>query len=140
MSLARFCRKPVALVLPEQSCAEAAEAMRDRHVGSLVVVREDLRPVGILTDRDIVTRVVAQRRDPAAVSVGEVMTSDVALARVDSRLEEAVLTMRQRGVRRLPIVDGQGRVAGVVALDDILVLLSAELDLAAAAVRENAGP
>ncbi|MCI0571669.1 MAG: CBS domain-containing protein [Myxococcaceae bacterium] len=140
MSLARFCRKPVALVLPEQSAAEAAEAMRDRHVGALVVVREDLRPVGIVTDRDIVTRVVAERKDPAAVPVADVMSRDVALARTNDRLDEAVFLMRKRGVRRLPIVDEQGCVAGVVALDDILVLLSAELDLAAAAVRENLGP
>lgn len=140
MSLARFCRKTVAIIQPTQSVAEAAEAMRDRHVGALVVVQGELRPVGMLTDRDIVTRVVAERKDPKAVSVGEVMSPEPAIAHVDDTLDRALFTLREQGVRRLPIVDEQGRVAGLVSLDDVLVLLSGELDQAAAAVRDNQGP
>lgn len=140
MSLARFCRKTVAIIQPSQSIAEAAEAMRDRHVGALVVVQDDLKPVGILTDRDIVTRVVSARKDATAVSVSEVMTSEPVTARVDDTLDRTLFSMRQQGVRRLPIVDAQGRVVGLISLDDVLVLLSAELDQTAAAVRENQGP
>ena len=140
MSLTRFCRKTVAVIQPTQSISEAAEAMRDRHVGALVVVQDELRPVGMLTDRDIVTRVVAERKDSTALSVADVMSTEVAVARVDDTLDRTLFAMRQRGVRRLPIVDGQGRVAGLVSLDDVLVLLSAELDQTAAAVRDNQGP
>jgi CBS domain-containing protein len=140
MSLARFCRKTVAVIQPSQSVAEAAEAMHDRHVGALVVVQGDLRPVGVLTDRDIVTRVVAARKDPTAVSVADVMTPEPVTARVDDSLDRTLFTMRQRGVRRVPIIDPHGRVAGLVSLDDVLVLLAAELDQTAAAVRDNQGP
>lgn len=140
MSLARFCRKTVAIIQPTQSVAEAAEAMRDRHVGALVVVDNDLRPVGMLTDRDIVTRVVAGRKDPAALSIGESMSPGPTVAHVDDTLDRTLFTLREQGVRRLPIVDGQGRVVGLVSLDDVLVLLSGELGQTAAAVRENQGP
>jgi CBS domain-containing protein len=140
MSLARFCRKTVAIIQPTQSVAEAAEAMRDRHVGALVVVQDELRPVGMLTDRDIVTRVVAERKDPRALSVGEIMSPEPAIAHVDDTLDRTLFTLREQGVRRLPIVDEQGRVVGLVSLDDVLVLLSGELGLTAAAVRENQGP
>lgn len=140
MSLARFCRKTVAIIRPSQSVAEAAEVMSDRHVGALVVVQDDLRPVGVLTDRDVVTRVVAERKDPTTLSVSEVMSPEPTVARVDDTLDKTLFTLREQGVRRLPIVDGQGRVVGLVSLDDVLVLLSAELDQTAAAVRENQGP
>lgn len=140
MSLTRFCRKPVAIIQPTQSVAEAAVAMRDRHVGALVVVQDDLRPVGLLTDRDIVTRVVAGRKDPTAVPVSDVMSPELILARVEDSIDKTLFAFRQHGVRRLPIVDGQGRVAGLVSLDDLWVLLSAELDKTAATVRDNQGP
>ncbi|GMT99431.1 CBS domain-containing protein [Corallococcus caeni] len=140
MSLARFCRKTVAVILPGQSVAEAAQRMRDQHVGALVVVQDDLRPVGVLTDRDIVTRLVAERRDATAVAISDVMSRAPAVMRVEDTLDQTLFAFRKQGVRRLPIVDGQGRVAGLVSLDDLLVLLSAELDQTAAAVRENQGP
>lgn len=140
MSLGRFCRKLVAYITPEQSAALAAETMRERHVGALVVVREDLVPVGMVTDRDLVTRVMADRTDPTSVPVRDVMSQGITTIRADARLDEAVLRMRDRGVRRLPIVDDDGRLVGIVTLDDLLVLLSAELSQAAHAVRENAGP
>ncbi|NOJ76884.1 CBS domain-containing protein [Myxococcus xanthus] len=140
MSLARFCRKSVAIIQPTQSVAEAATAMRDRHVGALVVVQDDLRPVGLLTDRDIVTRVVAVREDPAAIAVSDVMSPEPAVVQVEDSIDQALFALRQQGVRRLPIVDAKGRVVGLISLDDVLVLLSAELDQTAAAVRENQGP
>ncbi|KFA87999.1 CBS domain-containing protein [Archangium violaceum] len=140
MSLARFCRKTVAVIQPSQSVAEAAQALRDHHVGALVVVQEALRPVGMLTDRDIVTRVVAERKDPGALTVGEVMSPEPTTAHVDDSLDRTLFTLREQGVRRLPIVDEQGRVVGLVSLDDVLVLLSGELGQTAAAVRENQGP
>ena len=140
MSLARFCRKTVAVIQPTQSVAEAAEQLRDRHVGALVVVEGALRPVGMLTDRDIVTRVVAERKDARAVPVSDVMSPRLAVAHVDDTLDQTLFAFKKQGVRRLPIVDELGRMVGLVSIDDVLVLLSAELDQTAAAVRENQGP
>ncbi|RKH05133.1 CBS domain-containing protein [Corallococcus sp. CA053C] len=140
MSLARFCRKTVAVIQSTQSVAEAAEQMRGRHVGALVVVEDELRPVGMLTDRDIVTRVVAERKDARAVPVSDVMSPRLAVAHVDDTLDQTLFAFKKLGVRRLPIVDELGRMVGLVSIDDVLVLLSAELDQTAAAVRENQGP
>ncbi|QAT85766.1 Hypoxic response protein 1 [Corallococcus coralloides] len=140
MSLARFCRKPVAIIQSTQSVAEAAETLRDQHVGALVVVQEDLHPVGMLTDRDIVTRVLAARKDATATSVADVMSPRPFVARLTDSIDMTLFALRQHGVRRLPIVDEQGRVAGLVSLDDLWVLLSAELDQTAAVVRDNQGP
>lgn len=140
MSLDRFCRKPVATVGPEQSIRDAAAVMKQSHVGAVVVVDGARKPVGILTDRDVVTRVVAEDRDPEDTRVHAVMSAHPQVVRKDDFIEEAALKMRIVGVRRLPIVDSDGKLAGVVALDDLIVLLSAELSQTATAVRINKGP
>ena len=139
MSLERFCRKPVATALAAQTVREAADKMRERHVGALIVIEQD-RPIGMLTDRDIVCRVVANGRDPSAVTVETTMTGEVATIRTDQAIEEAAFLMRQKGVRRLPIVDHEGNLRWVVSLDDLHVLLAAELMQTAEAVRVNKGP
>lgn len=139
MSLDRFCRKSIATVSPSQTVSDAAHKMRTQHVGS-VVAAVDGRPVGILTDRDIVCRVLAEDRDPTNTPVQAVMTSSVAVVHNDDLIDEALLAMREKGVRRLPIVDGQGLLVGMVSLDDLMVLLSSEFNEAAHAVRSNKGP
>lgn len=140
MSLERFCRKPVSTALSSEPVQAAAEKMTQQHVGSLIIVDEAGRPVGILTDRDIVCRVLAERRDPVATPIQAVMSANPVVVRVDDLIEEAAFTMRQQGVRRLPIVNGSGKVIGMVSLDDLIVLLTAELGQTAAAVRTNRGP
>ena len=85
-------------------------------------------------------RVVAESKDPRALTVGEIMSPEPAVARVDDTLDRALFTLRKQGVRRLPIVDEQERVVGLVSLDDVLVLLAGELGQTAATVRENQGP
>lgn len=130
----------MATVQPNASVVEAAEQMRQHHVGTVVVTEDGGKPLGILTDRDIACRVVAERRDVASTPVYKVMSRDLVVARVDDLIEQASLTMRKDGVRRLPIVNAEGRLVGLVALDDLLVLLSAELSQTAAVVRANKGP
>lgn len=97
----------------------AARAMRDEDVGAVVVVSNG-QPEGIVTDRDIVVRAVADEREPGDTSVAEVMTRNVvALAPTDS-VDRAAALMREHSVRRLPVVDN-GRVAGIVSLGDLAV-------------------
>ena len=141
MSLERFCRKSLIDVRPDQTVLEAAQRMRSGHVGSVFVTDDEGgRPVGVLTDRDIVVRVVGPGLDPATTAVGSVMTPSPVTLRADETIDTALFRMRERGVRRLPIVDERGRLAGTVSLDDLLVLLSAELGQTAAVVRDNRGP
>src|SRR5689334_14027848 len=115
MSLERFTRKEIAVIMAGEPVAHAAEEMLRRHVGAVVVMEGD-RPVGIVTDRDIALRVVAAGRD-AQTPVHEVMSGGLVTARLHERLDTAATRMRQHGVRRLPILDEAGRLVGMVSLD-----------------------
>jgi CBS domain-containing protein len=138
MSLERFTRKSIATITPDAPVAAAAQLMQARHVGAVVVMSRD-RPVGLLTDRDLALRIVAERRSPET-AVGAVMTADPILAHVRDGIDVALYTMRRTGVRRLPIVNDVGALVGLVALDDLLVLLTGELSTGIEAVIENRGP
>jgi CBS domain-containing protein len=99
------------------SVVEAARLMREGHIGSLPVT-EDERLVGMLTDRDITTRVVAESAAPETTSVGDVYSRDLITVEPDHDLEEALELMARHQVRRLPVVEN-GRLVGVVAQADI---------------------
>jgi CBS domain-containing protein len=125
MSLDRF-KAPLATVGTGDTVEAAARTMRDRGVGCLVVTR-DRHPIGIVTDRDLVVRVMAEGIDPAQARVGEFVTFDPITASLDEGIETVVQRMRKHGVRRLPIVDGSGAAVGIVTADDLLVLLGGEI-------------
>lgn len=118
-----LCNRDVAVVFRFTALDEAARVMRERHVGSLVVVDEIVSGrlvAGILTDRDIVTAVVAKSVDLATVRVGDVMTEDVACVRAGDSLQDLVALMQRRGVRRVPVTDAGNHLLGVVSVDDLL--------------------
>ena len=102
---------------PNLSLVEAARLMKEEDVGSLPVV-EGGRLVAMLTDRDIVIRAVAEARSPDSTTVDEVATRDVVTAQPDDDLDEALMLMARRQVRRLPIVEGE-RLVGILAQADI---------------------
>jgi CBS domain-containing protein len=102
---------------PSQSLAEAAEVMKTEDVGSVPVV-DGGQLVGILTDRDIVMRAVAERRDPQTVKVEEVASRELVTVEPDQDLDEALALMAQHQVRRLPVVEGV-RLVGMLAQADI---------------------
>ena len=103
--------------------------MRDRHVGDLIVTDAQRRPVGILTDRDIVVSAVAQSPDRLdALSVADVMTADPVTALLNETIDDALAKMRAGGIRRLPVVSSDGRLEGIVTFDDILKRMSTDLD------------
>jgi CBS domain-containing protein len=125
MTLARF-KAPLATATVEDTVEKAARTMRDRHVGCLLVTRRGA-PAGIVTDRDLVVRVMAEGRDPSTAQVGEFVTYDPITLSVHDGIETAVQRMRRHGVRRLPIVDEDGVAVGIVTADDLLVLLGGEI-------------
>jgi CBS domain-containing protein len=134
MPVETLLRRPVYTLPGDASCREAAELLRDAGVGCVVVAEEE-RPLGIVTDRDLVVRVMAPGRDPEKTRLREVMSGDpVFLANVRG-LDEVFATMRQQRVRRIPVVDAAGRLEGVIALDDLLPLLSDQLGDLAQAIR-----
>lgn len=133
--LSRFERDVVTAELDETVLA-AARRMREARVGCIVVVR-DGRPMGMLTDRDLVLRVVAEGLDPAATPVSKVATYEATTLSRHDGFETAVRLMKQHGVRRLPIVDDEGRVCGIVTADDLIGLLGSELALLGEAIEGN---
>lgn len=110
---------------------DCALAMRNSHVGSLVLLDAEARPVGLITDRDIVVEAVAEGLDPASLRAGDIAAKPVATVRDVDDLQEALARMRECGVRRLPVVAATGHVAGVISLDDILAALADQFDAVA---------
>ena len=102
---------------PSATVADAARVMRDQDVGPVPVVEGD-RLVGIVTDRDLVVRVLAEGRDPSSTTLGEIASSDLTTVSPDTDLHEALDLMSASQVRRLPVVEG-GRLVGIVAQADI---------------------
>jgi CBS domain-containing protein len=101
--------------------------MRRENIGC-VVVEQDGAAIGIVTDRDLVLRVTAEETAPASIPVADVMTRFPAFLSTERDLGEAIRIMREMGVRRLPVSDGRGRIAGMLSLDDVLVELAAQLE------------
>ena len=97
---------------------EATQKMNDHRIGSLLVM-EGKRIVGILSERDILTRVVVEEKPPRAVKVREAMTTDVVVVGPDTSLEEASAVMRTRRVRHLPVCDADGRLLGLISIGDL---------------------
>jgi CBS domain-containing protein len=129
MSIGDICNREVVFCRKAETSREAAELMRQHHVGCLVVVdesREHPRPLGVITDRDLVVEIMAERVSPETVSVGDVMSYDLATAREDEGIWEVIRRMRAKGVRRLPIVDEAGALVGIVTMDDMLEFLTDE--------------
>jgi CBS domain-containing protein len=134
-----ICTRVVVTVSPEATVHEAAHRMRSRKVGALVVTGETGKPVGILTDRDIVVRVVALGKDPAKVQVGSIIRRNPTVIREEQGILDATKILSRRGVRRLPVVDAKGKLAGIVALDDLLMLLGSEMSHIASALASELG-
>jgi CBS domain-containing protein len=130
MAIGEICTRDVVLARRDMSVREAARLMREYHVGALVVVDETgegRRPVGVLTDRDIVVGIVAKGLDPDGLRVDEVMASQVITASERAGVAETVELMRAKGVRRVPVVDARGMLVGIVAADDLVDLLAEEM-------------
>lgn len=139
MSIEKLIQREVATLPPDATCAEAAQRMRDENIGS-VVVADGGRPLGVVTDRDLTVRVIAAGEDPGKLLLRDVMSGEPIFVSRDAGLDQAVAAMRDLAIRRVPVVDDVGQVCGLVAMDDLLVLLSEQLaDLAAAIREERAG-
>lgn len=123
MSLECKYQEAVDVIGPGQSAFEAAERMHQRSVGTLVVVDNTNAPVGILTDRDLIVRVMAAGLDPHVMAIREVMTASPTTAEPTITVEKALATMQAGGFRRLPLVNPLGHLAGIITLDDILMSL-----------------
>lgn len=134
MTLGEACNREVIITTPEMSILEAATLMKSCHVGDVVVVedRDAQRvPIGILTDRDIAMALVDRAVRLPYLRVVDLMSRDLLTGVQEENLYDAIKKMQSQGVRRLPVVNAEGGLEGILTFDDLIELLSEELsDLA----------
>jgi CBS domain-containing protein len=144
MNVRDICTRDVVTVREFDELTAAAQLMREKHVGYLIVVAPALEdgsftPVGVLTDRDIVIAVVARETDARTLRVGDLMTRQPVVVNEEDSIGTALHEMRRIGVRRVPVVGRGGALVGVLSLDDILESLSEELLDVAGSIRSEVG-
>jgi CBS domain-containing protein len=130
MGVGSICTHRVITVDRGIDVAAAASVMRENHIGYLIVTDAKsgaAAPVGVLTDRDIVVKVLAKDVDAHSLTVGDVMTPEPLIAADDDGLSETLHRMRRLGVRRVPVVGPRGQITGVLSLDDVIDHLVGQL-------------
>jgi CBS domain-containing protein len=141
MTIGEVCKREVVTVTRETTISEAARLMRKHHVGDVVVIKEKggrRKPIGIVTDRDVLVEVVATGLDPAVLTVGDIMVEHLATAQENTGVYEAIYHMRDQGVRRIPVVGKDGGLVGILTLDYLFRLLALEMGaLASLMMREQ---
>lgn len=131
MKIGECCNRNVVIAGANTEIPEAARLMKRHHVGDIVVVdkRKDLNvPVGILTDRDLVVEVLAQEVPEEEVTAGDVMSAEIVTIREEEGVWEALERMRDLGVRRMPVVDQDGALVGLITLDDLIELFAEAME------------
>ncbi len=131
MKVSEICSREVQVIEPEKPLIEAARCMLERQIGALIVVQKSkagARPIGIITDRDIVCGQYLKKSDIHLLVVSDVMTSEPGVLYEDSGVAEAIETLRTWGVRRAPVVNDAGELRGIVTLDDLLPAVATELN------------
>ena len=127
MRVGEYCNREVVVVEQEDSVTRAAQIMREYHVGDVVIVRSQQGkqiPLGILTDRDIALEIVAKASDAETVSAGDAMSYELTTVNEDDDLMHAIEIMSDKGIRRLPVVDLDETLVGILTVDDVLDLFS----------------
>jgi CBS domain-containing protein len=130
MSIDAYCNRDVICSTRNTTVLEAASLMRRHHVGDIIIVDEDgdrRWAIGIVTDRDIVVEVVATGLDPRLVKLSDLMLEPLTIVEQHADVAQTIRTMAQKGVRRMPVVDAQGALLGIVTLDDLLAHLARPL-------------
>jgi len=142
MNVDKACQRNVITVRRFDELSKAVQLMRERHIGYLVVVEPDVadgsqRPVGVLTDRDILITVVAREADVRTLRVDDVMTRQPLTVSETDPIDKALREMRRIGVRRVPVIGPRGELAGILSLDDVLDVLAGELQNVAGSIRHG---
>ncbi len=129
MNIGEICSRVVLVARRGMPVSEAARLMREHHVGALVVIdqTDGARPVGIVTDRDMVVEVLSEDIAPDKLTVGDIMSDDIVNVGAQDGVFETIGLMQGKGVRRVVVVDDADRLIGIVSLDDLLEVLAEEL-------------
>ena len=116
----------VVKVDPSSTVSEAAFLMKEHGIGALIVTDEEMTPIGIITDRDIVVSVIAEGLNPSDIKVEDIMSEDIVFVDEDTNILNILRTMAEYSIRRIPVTQ-DGRLTGIVSVDDLIVVLATEL-------------
>ncbi|MDH5021480.1 CBS domain-containing protein [Halobacterium rubrum] len=139
MPVSDLARDDVVTVDPSTPVTEIASTMARADVGSVLVTSSG-QPVGIVTDRDLTVRVLPDAGDPTSLTAEDVMSDDLHVVDDNAGFFEAAETMSDHGVRRLPVIDGDGDLAGIITIDDLTELLADEEQHVAEVLRAQRPP
>jgi CBS domain-containing protein len=131
MQVGEICTREVICADTETTITAAAKLMRQYHIGDVIVTREEQGrrvPLGIVTDRDVVIGVIAPELNPNTLTVGDIMSTSLITAIENEDVFDAVQRMRNKGVRRIPIVQEDGGLIGILSIDDVIEILSEEMN------------
>ena len=131
MPISNFIKKDIVTATADQTVEEVANLMRDYDIGAVVICDDDGFPEGMVTDRDIVLRCVCDGGDCTDMSVVDIMSEDIQTVSMNAGLMEILQCMRSSGVRRVPLVDDEGRAVALISFGDVLELLTKELSFLA---------
>jgi CBS domain-containing protein len=140
MTIGTICTHRVITVDRGIDIAAAATVMRENHIGYLIVTDAQSggsAPIGVITDRDIVVKVMARDVEPHTLTVGDVMTPEPLTAAEDDGISETLHRMRRLGVRRVPVVGARGQVSGVLSIADVVDHLVKQLSDVAGSIRNE---
>lgn len=138
MPITDFCNTPVVTISPDQQVLKAVKLMRNKNVGAVVVTAQE-RPVGILTDRDIVMRITAEGKEASTIRVRDVMTPNPVVIAEEEGIWDLIQIMKAHGKRRYPVVSGKGKLVGIVTLDDLIGLMGVEMSGIGQAISSELG-
>ena len=140
MSIEQYITPNVVMASEDTSLEQIARLMKQENVGAIVIVKNketDPTPTGILTDRDIVTKLLAEDATIKQVSVKNIVTHDLLVIRQDQGVREVIRALTEKGVRRAPVVDANNKVIGIITLDDLLLLIIEELHYLAGLIKKQ---
>lgn len=132
MPLSEYIKKELITCSPEQSVKEVADLMKKYEIGSVLITEDDGKPVGIITDRDIALRCVSTGIDPANVHAKNIMTRSIKAVNQNEGILDVLKCMKEARIRRVPLVDDEGKAVSLVSFGDMLELLVTELAYIAA--------
>lgn len=139
MSLEKLVIEGIETAGPSATAETLAMRMAEAGIGS-IVIEEEMKPIGVVTDRDIAVRVDATGQAPSEVQAADIMTEEPATVSIDSGLLDVTDAMREHSVRRMPIVNDEGTLVGIVTMDDVMELLALELSNLATVVQAESPP
>jgi CBS domain-containing protein len=140
MSIKDICGRQVVTTTKDASVNEVAKLMKKHNVGNVVVIDNQVitnKPVGILTDRDIAMKIVAEDVDARQISAGDIMAENLLLLHGDQSINEALDMMCAKGVRRAPISDDTHKVIGIASIDDLFIMLAEEMGSLSKLIRKQ---